>query len=244
MKERIQKVIAAQGVCSRRAAEKLIEEGKVKLNGHPVTLGAVCDPYKDVIAISGKRLFIEKKEPIYILLHKPRGYVTTMSDEKGRKTVTELVRDLPERVYPVGRLDMGTEGLLIMTNDGEAANYLTHPSHEVPKEYFATVQGEVADAITKMEAGIELDDGFKTAPAKVREVRSFDDKTILSITICEGHNRQVRRMCEATGLKVKRLVRMAEGQLRLGDIPLGKWRYAKQKEIDYIQSLGKKEDEE
>ena len=135
MKERIQKVIAAQGVCSRRAAEKLIAEGKVKLNGHPVELGAVCDPAKDIIAIAGKRLFTEKKEPVYILLHKPRGYVTTMSDDQGRKTVTELVKDLPVRVYPVGRLDMVTEELKIMTNDGDAANWLTHPSHEETKEF-------------------------------------------------------------------------------------------------------------
>jgi len=243
MKERIQKIIAAQGICSRRAAEELIAAGKVKVNGRRVELGAVCDASRDLITIEGKKLIIEKKEPVYVLLNKPRGYVTTMSDEKGRKIVTELVKDVKERVYPVGRLDMGTEGLLILTNDGEFANFLTHPSHEVEKEYHATVIGDVDNAIPMFEAGMMLDDGFKTAPAVVHTVRSFDDRTILSVTIHEGHNRQVRRMCEAAGLTVKRLVRVAVGKLKVDGIGMGKWRYAKPAEVCYITSLMSREDE-
>jgi 23S rRNA pseudouridine2605 synthase len=243
MKERVQKIIAARGLCSRRAAEELIAAGKVKVNGHPVKLGAVCDGSRDLITVEGKKLIPEKKEPLYVLLNKPRGYVTTMSDEKGRKTVAELVRDVGERVYPVGRLDMGTEGLLIMTNDGELANFLTHPSNGVEKEYHATVVGDYEKAIPQFEAGMTLDDGFKTSPAVVRVVRSFEDRTILSVTIKEGHNRQVRRMCEAAGLTVRRLVRVAEGKLKVEDIPMGKWRYAKPAELRYIESLMSKEEE-
>lgn len=237
MKERVQKVIAQRGYCSRRAAEELIAAGRVKVNGRPVKPGAVCDGARDIITIDGKKLVPDKREPVYILLNKPRGYVTTLSDEKGRKTVAELVKDAGVRLFPVGRLDMGTEGLLIMTNDGEFANFMTHPSNGVEKEYLATVTGDYEKAIPMFEAGMTLDDGFQTSPATVRLVRGFEDKTVLSVTITEGHNRQVRRMCEAAGLTVRRLVRVAEGKLKVKGIPMGKWRYARPSELRYIASL-------
>jgi 23S rRNA pseudouridine2605 synthase len=239
LKERVQKVIAERGLCSRRAAEKLIAENRVKVNGRPIKLGATCDPARDLITVDGQKLLPKtEKKNLYILLHKPRGYVTTLSDEKGRKTVTGLVK-VSERIYPVGRLDMLSEGLLLMTNDGELTHVLTHPSYEIPKEYLVTVLGDSEAAIPLLREGVTLDDGFQVAPATVSLVRAFDDKSILSITISQGHNRQVRRMCEAVGLTVRRLVRVSIGNLKLEGIPLGKWRHASIQEERYLRKLVK-----
>lgn len=236
-KEKVQKVIAGRGVCSRRAAEKLIAEGRVRVNGRKIDLGARCDPQTSEITIDGKKIPPKRKENIYVLLNKPRGYVTTVSDEKGRKTVMELIDGVEERIYPVGRFDMASEGLLFLTNDGELARFLMHPSSGIEKEYRVTVLGDAEKAIPKFEEGVVLDDGFKTSPAKAQIIKEIGEKTVLSITIAEGHNRQVRKMCEVCGFEVRRLVRVAEGQLKLGSLPVGKWRHATPEEAEYLAGL-------
>jgi len=243
LKERVQKIIAERGVCSRRAAEKLIEENRVRVNGRRVEIGACCDA-NDLITIDGKKIAPKKQKNVYIILNKPRGCVTTASDERGRKTVVELLEGVEERVYPVGRLDMASEGLLLLTNDGELARFLTHPSSGIEKEYHVTVLGDAERALPKLAEGVLLDDGYKTAPAKVRIVKKIEDKTIISLIITEGHNRQVRKMCEAIGLTVRRLVRVSEGKLKLGELQPGKWRNAMQSELRYFEELLKGKDGE
>lgn len=240
MKERVQKIIAERGVCSRRAAEKLIMEGRVKVNGRRIVIGAQCDTKNDLITIDGKRIAGKRQKDTYLLVYKPRGYVTTASDERGRKTVMELVEDVNERVYPVGRLDMASEGLLLMTNDGELAKLMMHPSGGIEKEYHVTVLGDVETAIPKFEAGMELEDGFHTAPARVRVIKTIEEKTVLSVIITQGHNRQVRKMCEAAGLTVRRLVRVSEGKLKLEGMKPGECRPATRKEVEYLQGLVEK----
>ena len=225
MTERLQKILSARGVASRRAAEKLIEEGRVTVNGMVALLGQTADPDTDEIMLDGKPL-PSSSEYVYILLHKPRGYVTTLSDEKGRKTAAELVADCGIRVYPVGRLDMDSEGLLLFTNDGEFANRLMHPKHEVQKTYLTWVEGFSEASIEKLKQPIMLD-GYCIRPPKVRVVKPG----LLEITIHEGRNRQVRRMCEAAGMRVSRLKRTREGDLLLSDLPLGKWRYLTEEEV-------------
>ena len=242
MKERVQKLIAERGVCSRRAAEKLIEEGRVRVNGRRVALGAQAAK-TDVITIDGTRIAGKRQPPVYLLVHKPRGYVTTASDERGRKTVMELAGDVPERVYPVGRLDMASEGLLLLTNDGRLAKVLTHPSGGVVKEYHVTVLGDAEKALPMIQEGITLDDGFTARPVGVRVVRTFDGKTVLSIQLTEGHNREVRRICEAAGLTVRRLVRVAIGKLKLEGIAVGKCRPATYSEVKYLNSLTERSEE-
>ena len=226
MLQRLQKCIAEAGVASRRAAEKMITDGRVTVNGVPAVLGQSADPETDEIRIDG-RCLPRRETPVYILLHKPRGYVTTMHDEQGRKTVAELVQDVSERVYPVGRLDLDSEGLLLMTNDGEAALALMHPSHAVDKVYHVTVSGAPLEtAAGAMRAMTELD-GEPIAPPNVRVLG--DDR--LAVTIHEGKNREVRRLCAAAGLQVHRLVRVQEGRLKLGDLKRGTWRYLTDAEI-------------
>lgn len=194
--ERIQKVLAAQGVCSRRAAEQLILQGRVKLNGRPVQLGDKMDVKQDIVSVDGQRVYVPKKtEKYYYMLHKPRGFITTTSDERGRKTVMELMADVPVRVFPVGRLDKDSEGLLLFTNDGEFANLLTHPSHGVSKLYRVTVRPHATEEqIIKMTDGVTLDDGSVTQPAVIRVVTDEAERTVLEMTIREGKNRQIRRM--------------------------------------------------
>ena len=240
MKERVQKIIAERGVCSRRAAEKLIVEGRVKVNGRKIAIGASCDTKNDLITIDGKRIAGKRQRDVYLVVYKPRGYVTTASDERGRKTVMDLIRDVPERVYPVGRLDMASEGLLLLTNDGEVARVLTHPSCGVEKEYQVTVLGDVEKAIPQFEAGMTLEDGFRTAPARARVLKLIDEKTVLSLVITQGHNRQIRKMCEAASLTVRRLVRVSVGRIKLGDLKPGAFRPANKKEIEYLQTLAEK----
>ena len=225
MTERLQKILSARGVASRRAAEKMIEEGRVTVNGLSAQLGQTADPDVDEILLDGKPL-PAGSEYVYILLHKPRGYVTTLSDEKGRKTAAELVADCGVRVYPVGRLDMDSEGLLLFTNDGEFANKLMHPKHEIDKAYLTWVERFSENSIVRLQKPIELD-GYCIRAPKVRVVKPG----LLEITIHEGRNRQVRRMCEAAGMQVTRLKRVREGKLSLGDLPLGKWRYLTEEEV-------------
>lgn len=235
MKERIQKILSAAGVCSRRAAEQLILQGRVTVNGQKAALGDSADPAQDVILVNGKRLG-PKPRQVYLMLHKPRGYVTTVSDEKGRRTVMDLLQEAPERVYPVGRLDMDSEGLLLLTNDGELTQRLTHPSHQVEKEYLLQLETPEEDPVSGLEQPMSLD-GRPLAPVKARLIRQQQGNTWLSLTIREGRNRQIRRMCQQRGYRLLRLQRVAVGRLRLGQLPCGKWRQLTAAEIDYLKSL-------
>jgi 23S rRNA pseudouridine2605 synthase len=237
LKERLQKLISSAGLASRRAAEELIKQGRVKVNGETASLGMSADPELDDIRVNGKRLRISGTR-VYIMLNKPRGYVTTLSDEKGRKTVAELVKGAGRRLYPVGRLDLNSEGLLIMTDDGEAANALMHPSHEVGKTYRVTVSGrEPEAAVRELEALREVE-GEPIRPAQVSFAgETGEGKYMLDVTIHEGRNRQVRKMCAAAGLEVRRLVRIAEGELSLGGLQTGKWRHLTSEELDWLLKL-------
>lgn len=229
MKERLQKILSARGVASRRKAEELILAGRVSCNGSVCQLGDSADPDTDIILVDGKPL-PSQGEHVYIMLHKPRGYVTTLSDEKGRKNAAQLVADCGTRVYPVGRLDMDSEGLLLFTNDGDFANLLMHPKHEINKTYRVTVTGYTEEALQRLKQPVTLD-GYTIRPPKVLLQRQPGEKAELLVTIHEGRNRQVRRMCDIAGMKVVRLVRVAEGSLELGDLPLGKWRHLTEAEV-------------
>ena len=233
MEERIQKIMASRGVASRRASEELILQGRVTCNGQVCGLGDRADPEKDTILVDGRPL-PSTPDAIYILLHKPRGYVTTLSDEKGRKNVSQLVSDCPQRVYPVGRLDMDSEGLLLLTNDGELANHLMHPSHVVDKVYQVWVQGFSPEGLERLSQPIELD-GYRIRKPNVKCQKRTGDKALLQITIHEGRNRQIRRMCAIAGMDVQRLKRIREGSLSLGQLPLGKWRYLTKEEVQALQ---------
>ena len=230
--ERLQKIIAARGLCSRRQAEKWIEEGRVRVNGNTAHLGDTADVAEDVIEVDGKRLPKAGKK-LYLMLNKPRGYVTTLSDEKGRKNAAELVAGCGVRVYPVGRLDMDSEGLLLFTNDGEFANLMMHPKHEVDKVYRVWVTNFAPEKLETLKEPIELD-GYTIKKPKVRPVRTEPTRAILDVTIHEGRNRQVRRMCQAAGMEVARLMRIAEGGLRLGDLKTGQWRELQPREIELL----------
>ncbi len=225
MEERLQKILSAAGVCSRRGAEEYIAAGRVKVNGAVASIGDKADAGRDAITIDGKPLPAQSRT-VWVLLNKPRGCVTTLSDEKGRRTAAELVKDCGCRVWPVGRLDMDSEGLLLFTNDGEGTDLLLHPSHEVEKEYRVTVEGDVKAALPILSGPITLD-GVRLAPAQVKLLGDGE----MSITIHQGKNRQVRRMCALAGLKVKRLQRVREGMVLLGELPLGKWRFLTEEEV-------------
>ena len=229
MEERLQKLLSAAGVCSRRAAETYITAGRVTVNGVLAELGQRADPDRDDIRVDGKPLS-GKEDLVYLLLNKPRGYVTTLSDEKGRKTVAELVSGCGARVYPVGRLDLDSEGLLLMTNDGALTHRLLHPSGQVNKTYLVSVYGPVAGAAERLSAVTDLD-GEPIRPAQVEVLRRTGQTAELSVTIHEGKNRQIRRMCQACGLTVKRLRRVREHTLELGELPVGKWRYLTAEEV-------------
>ena len=229
MEERLQKLLSAAGVCSRRAAETYIAGGRVTVNGRPAELGQRADPERDDIRVDGKPL-APRAEHVYLLLNKPRGYVTTLADERGRKTVAELVKDCGQRVYPMGRLDLDSEGLLLMTNDGELMQHLLHPSHEVSKTYHVSVYGPVSGAAERLSAITDLE-GEPIRPARVETLRRTARTAELSVTIHEGKNRQIRRMCAACGLTVKRLCRVREHTLELGDLPAGAWRYLTPDEV-------------
>ena len=234
MIERLQKIISAHGVASRRAAEKMIEDGRVAVNGITAILGQSADADSDIITIDGVELR-KADEHIYIALNKPKGYVTTASDEKGRKTVLELVSDCGMRVYPVGRLDIGSEGLLLLTNDGEFANHLSHPSGGKSKKYRVAVKGDAEAAISALNGPMEID-GYKIRPVKVKILGQKEDQYLLEFVLTEGRNRQIRKMCAACNLTVVRLVRVEYGAVRLGDLKLGKWRYLTKAELAQLYS--------
>lgn len=211
----------------------MILAGRVTCNGIPGALGMTADPEVDEILIDGLPL-PKASESVYLMLHKPRGYVTTLSDEKGRDNAAMLVADCGTRVYPVGRLDMDSEGLLIFTNDGEFANALMHPKHEVEKTYDVWVRGFTPEGEERLRLPVTLD-GYTIRPPRVRTLKVNGDKALIRITIHEGRNRQIRRMCEIAGMKVNRLKRIEEGSLRLNDLPLGKWRYLTAAEVEALR---------
>lgn len=225
MDVRIQKIIAESGYCSRRKAEELISQGAVTVNGRPCSLGDKADAGRDVIKVRGETVGAVPVEKRYIMLNKPRGYITTMSDEQGRRIAAELLEGVEERVVPVGRLDRNSEGLLLFTNDGAFSNEITHPSRHVSKTYRVTIDGRVnEDQLMRLSTGVELDDGAVTLPCTVDVLTEEPERTVLRIVIRQGLNRQIRRMCTAVGLNVGRLRRMAIGGVKLGMLRPGEWR--------------------
>ncbi|MEA4921321.1 MAG: pseudouridine synthase [Clostridiaceae bacterium] len=239
MKERLQKILSQKGISSRRKAEEYIESGAVKVNGITASLGDRADPERDEIIVFGKSI-ATYEEKVYIILNKPRGYVTTLSDEASRPTVLDLVRDIPQRIYPVGRLDMHSEGLLLMTNDGELTNNLTHPSHKVYKTYLLNLIYDNGKpdipAETLLSRPLTID-GVRLSPAKCRKVIDLDDGCIMTISIREGKNRQIRRMCTQCGFTVRSLKRVAIGKLILSDLKSGTYRHLSDKEVEYLKTL-------
>lgn len=240
-KVRVQKIIAESGLCSRRKAEELISDGKVTINGRPCGLGDKADPHTDVISVNGKRIGALPREKRYIMLNKPRGYITTMMDEQGRKIAADLLTGVEERVMPVGRLDRNSEGLLLFTNDGEFANEITHPSRHVSKTYRVTIDGKVGEEqIMRLSSGVELDDGKITLPCSVEVLVDEAERTVLRMTIKQGLNRQIRRMCAAVGLQVGRLRRTAIGGVKLGMLKTGEWRDLTKEELRILRAaIGK-----
>ena len=240
--QRVQKVLADQGICSRREAERLIAAGKVKVNGHPVGLGDKMDPDYDKVAIDGQTVrIVRKRQYTYIMLHKPRGFLTTRSDDRGRKTVMDLVSDVPAMLRPVGRLDKDSEGLLLMTNDGAFAQAVTHPSGGISKLYRVTVQPRADESqILKMSSGVVLDDGTKTMPCAINVVTDEPGRTVMEMTLKEGKNREIRRMCEAVGLEVVRLKRNAEGVVKLGMLKPGTYRELTKAEVNGLRAAAAK----
>lgn len=237
-KVRLQKIIADSGICSRRKAEELIAQGRVKINGRPCKVGDKADPIKDIVSIDGERVVFERKKTYrYIMLNKPRGYVTTMSDELDRKCVTELLDGVDARVYPIGRLDKNSEGLLLFTNDGNFANEIMHPSKHVTKTYRVTVRPDVDDEVlVKLSEGVVID-GRKTLPCTVLVLDKQPGRTVLQMTISEGRNRQIRKICEAVGLEVARLKRTAVGPIKLGMLKPGTWRDLKPEELRALRNV-------
>ncbi len=236
---RVQKFLADMGICSRRAAEKLIEEGRVTIGPRVAVLGDKVPVDSSSVKVDGEQIYPHKKKYTYIMLYKPRGYVTTAKDELGRKCVTDILKNERVRLYPVGRLDKDSEGLLLMTNDGDLANKLMHPSNRIPKTYRTIVRGKVdATVLSQLSNGVyleELDYTTSSADVELHEVR--DDKTILRITIYEGKNRQIRRMCEAVGLEIIRLKRECIGKLSIGTLTSGHYRRLTEKEVTYLKNM-------
>lgn len=222
--ERLQKYMAHAGIASRRKSEDIIQQGRVKVNGRSVTSpGTKIDPVKDEVEVDGE--VITREEKVYIILNKPTGYVTTVSDPHNRKTVLDLIENLEQRIYPVGRLDYDSSGLLLLTNDGQLTYKLTHPSHEIEKTYRVTVRSRIKDLeLKKLEKGVKLEDGL-TAPARVKLLSRREQKTVFNITIHEGRNRQIRRMTKYLGYEVQELKRIAIGNLQLNNLKEGEYRF-------------------
>lgn len=234
---RLQKYIADAGICSRRAAEKMIEDGRVTVDGRAAHLGQKVTVGQRV-CVDGETVKFQRKSNVYLMMYKPRGYVTTASDEMGRKCVIDLLSSVSERVYPIGRLDKDSEGLLLLTNDGDLANKLMHPRHHVGKTYRTVVTGKVGrEQLVSLSSGVILDDGYKTGKAEVEILKDKEDRTVLGITVYEGKNRQIRRMCEAVGLQVLRLKRERIGTLSIGTLRAGQYRKLSDKEVEYLKSL-------
>lgn len=243
MKERIQKIIAESGLCSRRKAEELIKQGRVTRNGRPACIGDKADAKNDRIAVDGQAI-TERDTFRYLMLYKPRGYITTLSDEKGRKCVADLIKDISQRVYPVGRLDVNSEGLLLLTNDGEFANRITHPSGEVSKTYRVTIRPSLnEEQAAALASGINLD-GKMTKPARLNVLSEEPGRVVIELTIHEGRNRQIRRMVESLGLEVVRLKRISEGPVRLGMLRPGEYRDLTSQEFEAIKRENRKINDE
>ena len=238
-KIRLQKYLADAGIMSRRAAEEEIKNGNVSVNGHVAELGSKIDPRNDVVAYRGKRIRYEKKEYTYIMMNKPRGYLCSTTDDRGRKCVTDLLEGVDARVYPVGRLDLVSEGILLLTDDGELKNRLTHPKHTIGKVYRVKVAGKVSDEQMEILTSELVIDGYKIQPVVVNVSSEDESSTVLKMTLFEGRNRQIRKMCEAANLTVKRLSRISIGNLKLDGLPVGKWRYLEQAEVDCLYKATK-----
>ena len=233
-KIRIQKFFTDNAVMSRRAAEAAVEAGRVLINDQKALIGQKIDPESDIVKLDGKVIKPIAQDKLYIMLNKPRGYVTTLSDERGRPTVATLVANCGARVYPVGRLDMDSEGLLLLTNDGELTLRLTHPRHEIPKIYHVTLRGEVSDTDIAALSNVRKIDNYELAPVGIRLLSRSRGKTVVEFTLHEGRNRQIRKMCEAVSLRITQLRRVAIGELELGNLPLGKWQHLTPSQIDYL----------
>ena len=238
---RIQKVLSEQGFCSRRAAEELIKKGKVKLNGHIASLGDRMDPAKDVLSVGGERVYLTRKvEKVYYMLHKPRGYVTTLDDRHAKKNVLMLMTGVENRVFPVGRLDKDSEGLILMTNDGDFANLIAHPSGGISKTYRVSVKPAATEKqLSMLASGVEIEGGL-SAPAAVRVTGDQADRTTFEIVLREGRNREIRKMCGAVELEVTRLKRTAVGPLQLGNLPAGRYRELKKQEVIAVRGACKR----
>ncbi len=238
-KIRLQKFIADAGIMSRRAAEDEIRNGNISVNGHVAQLGTKVDPASDLVTYRGKRVQLERRKFTYILMNKPRGYLSSTSDDRGRKCVTDLIDGVSARIYPVGRLDLISEGILLLTDDGELKNRLTHPSHTIPKVYRVKVGGSVSDEqYDILTSPLEID-GYTIRPVEVSVASADDSGTVLKMTLYEGRNRQIRKMCEEAGLTVKRLSRVSIGKLKLDGMPVGKWRYLTDDEVEYLYKATK-----
>ena len=232
---KLQKYFSDCGIMSRRAAEDEIKKGKVTVNGEVADLGLRIDPDCDIVTYKGKRVLPLDSEKTYILLNKPRGTVTTLSDEKGRPTVISLLSGLNTRVYPVGRLDFDSDGLLLLTNDGELTNRLTHPRHQIPKIYRVTVKGDVStEQLSKLSSALVID-GYRILPVNTEIIKKAPSSTTLKMTLYEGRNRQIRKMCALCDLSVLSLTRVALGNITLGNLPVGKWRYLSEDEVTYLK---------
>ena len=234
-KIRLQKFIADQGLMSRRAAEEEIKNGNVSINGHPAELGAKVDPAHDVVTVRGKRIRYTRPEYTYIMMNKPRGYLSSTSDDRGRKCVTDLLDGVEARVYPVGRLDLISEGMLLLTDDGDLKNKLTHPSHSLPKLYRVKVSGEVSEEqLEALGSPMEIE-GYRIKPVDVSISSTDESGTVLKMTLLEGRNRQIRKMCEQVNLTVRRLSRVSIGNLKLDGLSVGKWRFLEDSEVEYLK---------
>ena len=236
---RLQKFISDSGLMSRRAAEEEIKLGHVTVNGHPAELGMKIDPRSDIVTYRGKRIAYERREYTYIMMNKPRGYLSSTSDDRGRKCVIDLVEGVDARLYPVGRLDLISEGMLLLTDDGELKNKLTHPRYSLPKVYRVKVSGEVSERQYEILTSPLVIDGYEITPVSVTVGESDESGTVLKMTLTEGRNRQIRKMCEAADLKVKRLSRVSIGNLKLNNLPVGKWRYLTAEEVEYLYKATK-----
>lgn len=237
---KLQKYFSDCEIMSRRSAEEEIKNGRVTVNGAVATLGLRIDPETDVVIYKGERILPPSAEKTYILLNKPRGIVTSLSDEKGRPTVINLLSGLDTRVYPVGRLDMDSDGLLLLTNDGELTCKLTHPRHQIPKIYHVTIKGQpTAEALSKLSSALVID-GYKIQPVKTKIVKKEPSTTTLEMTLFEGRNRQIRKMCALCDLKITKLTRVALGNIALGSLEPGKWRFLTDSEVEYLKNSSAK----
>ncbi len=239
-KIRLQKFISDAGIMSRRAAEEEIKNGNISINGHIAPLGTKVDPSSDTVTYRGKKILYKKSEHTYIMMNKPRGYLSSTFDDRGRKCVTDLLEGINSRVYPVGRLDLISEGMLLLTDDGELKNKLTHPSYSLPKLYRVKVSGEVSEAQMDILTSPLVIDGYKIRPVDVK-IHSIDESgTVLRMTLFEGRNRQIRKMCEQADLTVKRLSRLSIGNLSLDGLAVGKWRHLTPEEVEYLKKSTRK----